>query len=1534
MAYDVNSFPLILSVKSDGGLNGTVKGIEDLLGNAAIKAGSLFEAAGRKADSAFRLSGARADVDTFARSLAALRKEADGAFNRKLSASSDPFGIRAQIAALSSSPLQRVLADQANAEASLAQQRARYQAERIAGIQVEYNAALDAIRAREAAQTAAFQKAEAQGNALIALDRQRIADSAGLVAAPQQLATIYFDPKGSQAAATAARAQASALDQVARAAETASAAANVATASDRAFATTAREAANAAGLEATRLEELAATQGRVAAAATEAGGRIGAAGDLVTRSVGAQRYATLQASQQFQDFFIQIQGGQNPLVAFSQQASQLAFVLSSAGGETGKFAAFMGGPWGTLIFAGLSVLTLLTSGLFDNKSAAEKASDAADLLAKHQQALAAIIDKTTGAVREQNQALLINNSLDAEKDEKSATTRYKALRDQLLTKRFASDSSQDSSVITQVNKVDPRIIAALNQYAAGRSNAAGLARDLFAIGKASPGLKSTTDEYIRLSASIVDTARQGLSAAARKKLLLGDGSDATRKLAFGDFSPDTKSTTNLRSEASTRAVDEGTAALRAAGARRAAALKQLDKDFNVKGGEVDASRAEAYTAAAAAIETKYNADRKAVEDAKAAGSKDRADAKRVAGERRQELFADAAAIGDGTDAIKAANSTYAAEIVHLKNNLREGIISPEAAQASAVAARQVRNAAIEAAGGLKKLGEALVSEFQQQDGESAFVDRYQKTKTDIAKLQKLIDESEVGQISIGDQVYGQDDADRLTRFNEASYLKPITDQNRALTEQAQIDAQILAGHQGEADFLRLKFQILQSYGALNDDDRAAIEAKIEPLRAILDAEYKRSEAIQRQSDLINIQVRAAQDLQSALTDALTDPFAKGGIEKFGAQLTQIRKRAIAETLSVQLFGDLGQKTRDELTRNAPTVEAANALKKSAADLSDAATLLSGKGPTVGQLAATPTAFAGLAAAGASPALLALLGKGNGVTGPGQYGNGTDFPDIVVTGARTVKSVDALAQQTARQNGNFFTFLDKNQVALTYLSGLVGGKAGQAISSIQNISQFKKIGDTLSASITDVLGNSKFAGTVGKALGGAFANIGVGLAIGDTFEALGLKGTKTGAVIGSVLGGPIGGLVGGLIGSLFYKAPSAQAGIKISNGVASTTNLTGNNGDAKNAISSITANVSQGLQTIADALGGILSGSTDVVIGSYKGDIRVNPSGGSATAKYANRNGATSFGDDQAGAIAFAIRAALDDGVITGIRESTRRIIAAGTDLNRQLQKAVAFEGVFTELKQYLDPVGAAVDALDKQFANLRSIFAEAGASTEEYSQLEQLYALKRADAVKQAEQSLVGSLRGLLADLTYKADTGLSLQTREANAAAAFNPLAAAVKAGQRVDQDAFADAARAYLDIERQIYGSTSTYFQQLADITKLTQQAITNAGGTISAIIPKVDVNNPANDNIAGLVTSNPFTDAYQTAFPSTVTGSGGADSGTTAIVTAINQQTTAIGTQTIQLVSRLDTLALAVNNGATVSGYSLASNDAIASPSLRNA
>ena len=402
-------------------------------------------------------------------------------------------------------------------------------------------------------------------------------------------------------------------------------------------------------------------------------------------------------------------------------------------------------------------------------------------------------------------------------------------------------------------------------------------------------------------------------------------------------------------------------------------------------------------------------------------------------------------------------------------------------------------------------------------------------------------------------------------------------------------------------------------------------------------------------------------------------------------------------------------------------------------------------------------------------------------------------------------------------------LAKFETPLTYLAGAVGGKGAAAINAGLNVGDYSKIGKDIAEGL---------GGNLGKIGGRAAEGFGVGLAADSAVKLLGLRGSATGGALGGAIGGatglPGGALIGGALGSLVGGLlKSSKTGSATINSVGGTASLSGNNSAYQAAASASASAVQDNIQKIISALGGT-AGSFAVSIGQRDGKYVVDTNGTGST-KFGKANDGITAYKTEAEAQRAALLNAIQDGAVAGIRAGAQRLLKAGTDLDRQLQKAVDFEGVFTQLKQYTDPVGAAVDALDKQFTYLRSVFAEAGASTEEYSDLEKLYAFQRADAVKSASKDVTSTLQSLLDDLRYKGDNGLSLRTREKNAAAAFDPLAATVRGGGAVDQDAFADAAKSYLDIERQLYGSTSKYFDKLADITALTGQAITNVGGTI---------------------------------------------------------------------------------------------------------
>ena len=222
----------------------------------------------------------------------------------------------------------------------------------------------------------------------------------------------------------------------------------------------------------------------------------------------------------------------------------------------------------------------------------------------------------------------------------------------------------------------------------------------------------------------------------------------------------------------------------------------------------------------------------------------------------------------------------------------------------------------------------------------------------------------------------------------------------------------------------------------------------------------------------------------------------------------------------------------------------------------------------------------------------------------------------------------------------------------------------------------------------------------------------------------------------------------------------------------------------------------------------------VSIGVRNKNFRVDTTGAGRT----KGAGVLDFGQDQAAAVKAAIADAIKDGVIQGISAGAQRLIQSGKDIDKQLQKALSFEGTLARAKALRDPVGAALDTLDKEFTRLRSIFTEAGASAAEYADLEKLYGAERAQAVKQATESLTGSLRGLLDDLTIGNDA-LSLRDRKSAALAKFDPLEARVKAGDTTAFDDYATAARSLLDIERQFSGSQGGYFALLDQVKATTQ-------------------------------------------------------------------------------------------------------------------
>jgi hypothetical protein len=115
---------------------------------------------------------------------------------------------------------------------------------------------------------------------------------------------------------------------------------------------------------------------RAAAAATRAYDEYARSLGKVANSAGQMRAATVNLGQQIGDVSQGLAAGINPATIFAQQAGQVSFALSGMGGALGRVGAFLGGPWGIALTAGLVVLSPLVAKLFEGEKASNAAAEA------------------------------------------------------------------------------------------------------------------------------------------------------------------------------------------------------------------------------------------------------------------------------------------------------------------------------------------------------------------------------------------------------------------------------------------------------------------------------------------------------------------------------------------------------------------------------------------------------------------------------------------------------------------------------------------------------------------------------------------------------------------------------------------------------------------------------------------------------------------------------------------------------------------------------------------------------------------------------------------------------------------------------------------------------------------------------------------------------------------------------------------------------------------------------------------------------
>lgn len=88
-----------------------------------------------------------------------------------------------------------------------------------------------------------------------------------------------------------------------------------------------------------------------------------------TRGLNQMRTASTNLGFQVQDITSQLAIGISPFVVLGQQAGQTASAIAGMGGTAGRIATFFAGPWGSALFAAITVLGLMAT---KNEEVAEK----------------------------------------------------------------------------------------------------------------------------------------------------------------------------------------------------------------------------------------------------------------------------------------------------------------------------------------------------------------------------------------------------------------------------------------------------------------------------------------------------------------------------------------------------------------------------------------------------------------------------------------------------------------------------------------------------------------------------------------------------------------------------------------------------------------------------------------------------------------------------------------------------------------------------------------------------------------------------------------------------------------------------------------------------------------------------------------------------------------------------------------------------------------------------------------------------------
>lgn len=679
------------------------------------------------------------------------------------------------------------------------------------------------------------------------------------------------------------------------------------------------------------------------------------------------------------------------------------------------------------------------------------------------------------------------------------------------------------------------------------------------------------------------------------------------------------------------------------------------------------------------------------------------------------------------------------------------------------------------------------------------------------------------------------DAQSAKGVIEASLLKPLNEVFEASQRRQMIAELTAADRQDEADALQIIWQLESKLGPLANEYRQQV------LDTVI-AEREVNEAIDQRLELQNAYLSATKSVRQEVEAILS------GTGKL-SNIKQIFKNLQGKVLAEQLFGDVFRDL-DKYVKDNTSI-------KSSVDIMSSETERAGR--SAGSFADVLNA--------ASTSIKTTMDQASGGTGgSGLGGVQKSFDDALA------KSAETTGAEVAQGNEIVVTAIKGGALGLTperYFDEMfkkLGSPLLEGLDKTFGTEFFSKLSGVFGGAVSGYLTAGPTGGVLGalkgikglpesisKGLGDALKGAQTGTMVAGIGKTLGIGMSTTGSQIGGALGSVIpipgaeilGSIAGGLIGNLFKTSRTAGATITGLDDVLLAGKDSKNYGTASGLAGSVTSSLSK----VADELGATI-GAFKVTIGTRGDDFRVNTAGGSLK----TGSGAVNFGDDEAGAIAYAIADAIADGAIKGISPAVAKALKSNSDIDTALAEAVKVQDLENDIKYMGNSIQEEFDEFAKTAAERVELAKKYGV---DLLGVEALNAKERTELVEKAMEAQVGSLQDLVDNLRYGSlYEGSAVDQRQALITEIAKARDAAA-AGEDGAADKLATLLEQFNTISKAVYGTTGgfaadrdTILATATDVIAQAQQRINDAANGTSeataATNAALNENNDQNDKI----------------------------------------------------------------------------------------